>query len=570
MSEEIDLDEAAEVTVPPQSTERVHPADAEFAGARPVAEPSRNGAHPEKPQSEAERMLIATLLIDCADILPKARSAGIVTRAFTDNRFEKIFRAICGLFDAGEQVDDGTLAEALIASGELNQIGGIEFILDVTKSQPTTAQAAFWIERVRERYVLRQIVEGATRTLESAKNFTAGGIDDLLADQRARLERIADTGSASAIQPRAITSYAYPDGDDPNVLLGSDDYLGRGGGFLFVSHAGAGKSSWILDACMSWALARPWMGIRSNGPLRSLIIQAEDSDRYVGKLRASFEHMNKTTPSESVQLGKNCVIVRLKGVSGDAFFSRLRQLTAKYTPDLVVINPIYLYAEGDISRSEFCQPFLVGLDAVNREEKWAYILVHHTGKPQAKDKSGARAKVEDWESVYMGFGSSYLANWPRCSALLEPVAGHNGSFVIKLGKGGLNAGVTHEVEQGAGFRTEPCTRIPIKHSQQKMQVAGRDRPVYYWEPDVKRDDEDGDKPKGRTAKRDRYNIAEFTQFIPGPGKPPMSIKQIFKYASGVSTIKEAALKDMLNEAAEDGILEQSLDPSLGVCYRKVL
>lgn len=463
-------------------------------------------------------------------------------------------------------MDAGTVAEALTVSKDLAAMGGFDFIVELTRAQPSTAQAGFWIERVRERHILRDIIANAKLTLEEAKNYTAGGIDDLVAAQQNRLKKISEVGHQT-VEARAITSYAYPSEDDPNVLLGSDDYLGRGGGFLFVSHAGAGKSSWILDACMSWAINRPWMGIRSRGPLRSLIIQAEDSDRYVGKLRTSFEYMSKTTAEESVQLGKNCVIVRLKGVSGEAFFTRLRQLVAKYTPDLVVINPIYLYAEGDISRSEFCQPFLVGLDAVNREEKFAYILVHHTGKPQAKDKNGARNTVEDWESVYMGFGSSYLANWPRCSALLEPVAGHNGSFVIKLGKGGLNAGVTQQVEQGAGFRTEPCTRISIKHSQAKMDVAGRERPVYYWEPDKKRE-EDGDEPKKKPEPT--HDIAPFLQFIPAPGQKPLTIGALHRYATDLSTISAKAFKHLLNAAVESGQLERVLDPSTGLCYRKAL
>lgn len=543
---------------PPPVIERARPGDEEVR---------RDGRAPaSQPDSEAETMLVAALMIDCGIILPRVRAAGITRAAFTTAALGDVFGAICGLHDAGESVDASTVTESLIVSKDLARLGGYPFITQITTAQPTTAQASFWIERVRERHLLRQIIDGAKRTLESAANFTAGGIDDLVADQRARLERIADSSSAAVVQPRPITSFSYPDGDDPNVLLGSDDYLGRGGGFLFVSHAGAGKSSWILDACMSWALARPWMGIRSNGPLRSLIIQAEDSDRYVGKLRASFEHMNKTTAEESVQLGRNCVIVRLKGISGDAFFSRLRQLTAKYTPDLVVINPIYLYAEGDISRSEFCQPFLVGLDAVNREEKWAYILVHHTGKPQSKDKNGTRAKVEDWESVYMGFGSSYLANWPRCSALLEPVADRAGAFTIKLGKGGLNAGVTKKVEAGAGFRDEPTTRIAIKHSQAKMSVGGKDRPVYYWECDTEPPPAETKSTKSQPA----YDLAPLMQFIPAPGMKPIAISSLHRYANDLRPIAAKDFKAALTSAVEDGRLERVLDPAVGICYRKVL
>jgi len=368
------------------------------------------------------------------------------------------------------------------------------------------------------------------------------------------------------VQARPLISFTYPSEDDPNILIGKDDYLGKGGGFLFVSHAGAGKSSWIMDACMMWGLGQPWMGLRCSRPLRSLIIQAEDSDRYIGKIAASFVHKNKLDDKQTKQLAENCMIVRLKGVSGPSFFAELKRLTDLHSPDLVIVNPIYLYAEGDIGRSEFAQPFLLGLDAINKEEKFAYILIHHTGKPQAKNNKGQRAEIEDWESAYMGFGSSYLANWPRCTALLEPIAGEPGKFLIKLGKGGFNAGLTKEVPQGAGVRLEPCTRIAIRHSTDKMGIEGRERPVYYWEqcemPETTGTVEKG----GRGAK---YNIKDMLQFFPAAGGKMTTRKIAEKYANDLTGISEASFRRLVNEAVDAGLLVRVADQTgLGFLYHR--
>lgn len=353
-----------------------------------------------------------------------------------------------------------------------------------------------------------------------------------------------------AIKARPITSYAYPADDDPDIILGSDDYLGRGGGLLFVSHAGAGKSSWAYDACMMWALGRVWQGIKSHVPRKTLIVQAEDSDRYIGKIFTSFAHVNQLTPEDTKLLEANCVIIRLKGVSGPAFFTALTALTAEHQPDLVVINPIYLYAEGDITRSEFAQPFLLGLDAVNRAEKFAYILIHHTGKPAAKGNNGKRPELEDWESAYMGFGSSYLANWPRCTILLEPVPGNPGHYQIKLGKGGYNAGVTQPNEFGMGA-TVPTTRIAIRHSTQRMQVNGKDRPVYYWELDDS-NPEATEAPKGGRAKQ--YHFHSFRDIFPKTRDKAMGKKALLRYAEDIAPIKETAFREILHQAVEDGLL----------------
>jgi len=267
--------------------------------------------------------------------------------------------------------------------------------------------------------------------------------------------------------------------------------------------------------------------------------------------------MNRLDDKETALLSDNCMIVRLKGVSGPAFFTELKRLTELHQPDLVIVNPIYLYAEGDIGRSEFAQPFLLGLDQVNKEEKFAYILIHHTGKPTAKGKDGKRAEVEDWESAYMGFGSSYLANWPRCTALLEPIPGESGKFLIKLGKGGFNAGITKDVPQGAGVRSEPCTRIAIRHSTEKMDVDGRERAVFYWE----QDEIVEDKPKVSIGRPTKYQFSDYTHIFPRFGEPGKTRAQLWNYAKDFSGIKDTAFRDLLLEAAKDGKLTRTMTTS---------
>jgi hypothetical protein len=546
----------------------------------PATSPQRNGMHPgpaprlapaaapitrDYPHSpEAEAFLLSCCLLDAAEVMPKCQAAGITPSSYWSGNNALIFRRMSELWRDTGELDIAALAEELRRTGELLQIGGWPGLTQISGAVPTTVDAAGLIGTVRRDEIRREVI----RLSRHAAEVAATSLDpaDLLARLEVDLARAVEL-PAPKIPARPISSFTYPSDSDPNILLGSDDYLGRGGGMLFVSHAGAGKSSWIMDACMSWSLGRPWMGIPCSRPLKSLIIQAEDSDRYIGKIFSSFAHVNSLTEAERETMGRNCAIVRLKGVCGVAFQTELRRLVAAHAPDLVIINPIYLYAEGDIGRSEFAQPFLLGLDAVNREEKFAYILIHHTGKPTPKDAKGKRADVEDWESAYMGFGSSYLANWPRCSALLEPVAGRAGAYMVKLGKGGYNAGVTRKVPQGAGFREEVVTRINIRHSTAKMPVGDRERPVYYWDIDETPPVEEEVKP---AKKGTQFTISQFMEFIPGPSAKPLTVAQLFKYAGGVSGIRVGELKDILNSAAADGSIERVLEPTVGVCYRRHL
>lgn len=367
--------------------------------------------------------------------------------------------------------------------------------------------------------------------------------------------------SANGIHPtnskfprRPILSFDYPKSDDPNILLGKDDYLGRGGGMLFVSYAGMGKSSWVIDACMSWSHGEPWVGLKSNGALRILLIQAEDSDRYLGKVVSSYAHVHNLTPAQRETISANFHVVRIKGISGPAFFAELKTQIAEFKPDLVVINPVYMYADGDIGRSEFAQPFLAGLDAVNHDDRFGYLLVHHTGKPAQKGKDGKRGSTEDWESVYMGFGSSFFANWPRCSALLEPVPGKSGSYVLRLGKGRNNAGLTTRVPHGAAYRLEPATSVAIRHSTRTMPVDGIERPIYYWELDDAPTSDNPDEPEIKGGRPKKYTFGQFVDIFPQSPEAAIPRQELYRLALDLVQLPEPSFRNLLYEAVDDGVL----------------
>ena len=163
----------------------------------------------------------------------------------------------------------------------------------------------------------------------------------------------------------------------------------------------------------------------------------------------------------------------------------------------------------------------------------------------------------------MGFGSSYLANWPRCTALLEPVAGEAGKFLIKLGKGGFNAGLTRDVPQGAGVRSEPCTRIAIRHSTDKMDVGGRERQVFYWEQDELAPEVVNPKGAGRKQK---YEIGAFMDSIPPTAESARPSAQLHKIVSTYSSIPLSSFKDLCERAYADGQLKRDHRPATGMVY----
>jgi replicative DNA helicase len=79
---------------------------------------------------------------------------------------EMIFEAISDLYSRGEPADAVTVADELTKRGEIQRIGGAAYLHELIQSVPTAANAGFYAEIVRERAVLRRLVDAGTRIVQ--------------------------------------------------------------------------------------------------------------------------------------------------------------------------------------------------------------------------------------------------------------------------------------------------------------------------------------------------------------------------------------------------------------------
>ena len=73
-----------------------------------------------------------------------------------------VFEAMEGLVRAGEPVDIVTLTESLKKSGLLEQVGGITFLANLTNSVPSTANLEHYAKIVKEKAILRSLIDAST------------------------------------------------------------------------------------------------------------------------------------------------------------------------------------------------------------------------------------------------------------------------------------------------------------------------------------------------------------------------------------------------------------------------
>jgi hypothetical protein len=153
---------------------------------------------------EAEEYLLSSCLLDGADVISRCVDARIRPESFYDAKHGIIFERLLDLYNRQAPIDVSIVAEELKTARQLDQIGGYPFLTQVSSRIPTTAQAGYFIDKVREQSLLRDIIRSANGTLEDCYNFS-GGIDEFA--QRVAT-RIAAVVSPDAIAPgSAVASW---------------------------------------------------------------------------------------------------------------------------------------------------------------------------------------------------------------------------------------------------------------------------------------------------------------------------------------------------------------------------
>ncbi|MDA8679701.1 replicative DNA helicase, partial [Luminiphilus sp.] len=138
-----------------------------------------------QPQSiEAERSVIGGILLapESWDAIAEQVNASDFYRP----EHRAIFRQIALLVDRNEPIDVITVADRLLATGELDAAGGHTYLTDLVEQTPTAANVSAYARAVRERALLRKLI-GAAQDIASAGFNPEGRSADELVDEAERL-----------------------------------------------------------------------------------------------------------------------------------------------------------------------------------------------------------------------------------------------------------------------------------------------------------------------------------------------------------------------------------------------
>ena len=136
------------------------------------------------PQSlEAEESVLGGVMLDNTVI---DRVIGMLQpEDFYRGAHRRLFRAMVDLNGRSEPIDLITLSEALKARGELAEVGGAAYLAELTERVPTAANAVHYAKIVRERSILRGLIEASTEI--ASRGYQAPDNVDELLDHAERL-----------------------------------------------------------------------------------------------------------------------------------------------------------------------------------------------------------------------------------------------------------------------------------------------------------------------------------------------------------------------------------------------
>ena len=142
---------------------------------------------------EAEQSVLGGLLLENEALY---RIADILSQAdFYRHDHRLIYTHIAKLIEQNRPADIVTVAESLENSAELSSVGGIAYLGALAQNTPTAANIRRYAEIVRERSIMRKLVEVGSGIAESAYNPQGRDAQQLLDEAEAKIFQIAESGN---------------------------------------------------------------------------------------------------------------------------------------------------------------------------------------------------------------------------------------------------------------------------------------------------------------------------------------------------------------------------------------
>lgn len=138
---------------------------------------------------EAERAVLGAILMDNETVFTVMEI--LEPAAFYQPSHRLVFSTMLELSERGEPIDIVTLVDRLRSAGSLDQAGGPDYIPTLADEVPTSAGVANYAKIVKEKAVLRNLIETSTGIVQDCFD-SPGDVDQLLDEAERRIFAISE------------------------------------------------------------------------------------------------------------------------------------------------------------------------------------------------------------------------------------------------------------------------------------------------------------------------------------------------------------------------------------------
>ncbi len=223
-----------------------------LAEVMPYDEAPRSFDRTPPQDMDAEQCVLGAMLMSkdaIADVVEVLRGTDFYRPAH-----EQVYDAVIDLYGRGEPADAVTVSDLLSKRGELMRLGGAPYLHTLLASVPIAANAGWYAEIVREKAILRRLVDASVRI--GQMSYAGEGDVDVIVD-RAQAEVYSVTERRAAEDYKPLSELMQPTLDEMEAISS------RGGGLSGVPTGFADLdelTNGLHPGQMVIVAARPGMG----------------------------------------------------------------------------------------------------------------------------------------------------------------------------------------------------------------------------------------------------------------------------------------------------------------------
>ncbi|ADD29337.1 replicative DNA helicase [Meiothermus ruber] len=146
---------------------------------------------------DAEASVLGSVLLD-SEVLDRLEGL-LAADAFYKEAHRKIWEAMVALRARRDPVDLVTLSEELRQNGELENVGGLSYLVGLSEQTPTAAYADYYGRIVAEKWTLRKLIAAAGEAMKMAYD-EEGSLEDILDTAGRKVLEVSTQGARSEFQ----------------------------------------------------------------------------------------------------------------------------------------------------------------------------------------------------------------------------------------------------------------------------------------------------------------------------------------------------------------------------------